>query len=67
MVVPYQMWMLDRIAQAMAPAWTDEATRADLHDWLSRFPGGPEILDLDRVLEGARVEKRGARLHSVAD
>ena len=65
MVVPYQIWMLGRIADAMAPALADEGARQDVANWLARFPGGEQVLELDAFLEGARVEKRDARLHSV--
>ena len=65
MVVPYQIWMLGRIAEAMAPCLADAASFGELARWLARFEGGQEMLDLDARLEGARVEKRDARLYSV--
>ncbi|MCR9095975.1 MAG: glutathione S-transferase C-terminal domain-containing protein [bacterium] len=65
MVVPYQIWMLGRIAEAMAPCLADAAAFGELTRWLARFEGGREILDLDARLAGARVEKRDARLYSV--
>ena len=65
MVVPYQIWMLGRIADAMAPCLAETASRDALEAWLSGFEGGTDLLGLDDWLEGARVEKRDARLHSV--
>ncbi len=64
MVVPYQIWMLGRLADAMAPCLSDASARGALEGWLASFDGGPELLDLDARLEGARVEKRDARLYS---
>ena len=66
MVVPYQMWMLSRIADAMAPCLADDSSRRDIAGWLSKFPNGESLLELDSLLEGARVVKRESRLHSVA-
>jgi len=59
MVVPYQMWMLDRIARAMA-----DANNKTLSDWLEQFETGGEILELDVRLEGCGVRKDGGRLYS---
>ena len=59
MVVPYQMWMLDRIEQAMA-----DANTKTLSDWLKRFESGAEILELGTRLEGCRFRKDGGRLFS---
>ena len=59
MVVPYQMWMLDRLEAALA-----DADPTSLRDWLARFERGEEILELDTRLEGCRVRKDGGRLVS---
>ena len=59
MVVPYQIWMLDRIECAMVNTDTDV-----LSDWLERFESGGEILELGSRLEGCRVRKDGGRLFS---
>lgn len=59
MVVPYQMWMLDRLEAALA-----DADPGSLRDWLARFERGEEILELDTRLEGCRVRKDGGRLFS---
>ena len=59
MVVPYQMWMLNRIEHAMADANTHA-----LSEWLKRFESGGEILELGTRLEGCGVRKDGGRLFS---
>ena len=59
MVVPYQLWMLDRLERAMT-----NANRKALSDWLGRFESGEEILELGSWLEGCRVDKNGGRLFS---
>lgn len=59
MVVPYQMWMLDRIEREMA-----DANTKTLSDWLKRFESGAEILELGTRLEGCRLRKDGGRLFS---
>ena len=59
MVVPYQIWMLERIDDAMRNA--DHQT---LHSWLDRFESGGEILELQSRLKGCHVRKDGGRLFS---
>ena len=59
MVVPYQLWMLERIERAMA-----NADKRALSDWLRRFESGGEILELGAWLDGCRVHKDGGRLFS---
>ncbi len=66
MVVPYQMWMLARLAREIDACRARPEGRAALDPWLARFPRGRELLELDRLLAGCRVEKRGARLFSAA-
>jgi glutathione S-transferase len=57
MVVPYQIWMLHRLAAAM-----EEADREALSSWIARFASGPELLALDARLRGCRIRKEGGRL-----
>jgi len=64
MVVPYQMWMLGRIEEAMAPALAHPEGRNALETLVGDFNGGDEILDLAKRLDGCRVRKEGARLFS---
>lgn len=59
MVVPYQMWMLARLSDAMR-----EADQEGLASWLSRFADASDLLSLDEHLEGCRVRKEGGRLFS---
>lgn len=59
MVVPYQMWMLERLEAALS----DSDTKV-LGNWLTRFERGEEILELDSRLDGCRVRKEGGRLFS---
>jgi glutathione S-transferase len=64
MVVPYQMWMLGRIEEAMSPSLQSKTGRSSLESMVSGFDGGSEILELDALLEGCRVHKRESRLFS---
>jgi len=66
MVVPYQMWMLERIERVLARCTASAGGRASIEAFLGRFDGGAELLDLATLLAGCRVEKRDARLYSVA-
>ncbi len=65
MVVPYQMWMLDRIEHAMAPAVARQNGRSALESLVGGFDGGRDVLDLSKHLDGCRVRKEGGRLFSV--
>lgn len=65
MVVPYQMWMLERIEEAMAPALAHPEGRNALEALVGDFSDGSEILDLAKRLDGCRVRKAGALLFSV--
>jgi glutathione S-transferase len=64
MVVPYQIWMLQRIGAAIDAATKGADGRAAIEGFLSGFPSGRELLGLDSLLAGCRVRKRGARLFS---
>ena len=66
MVVPYQIWMLQRMADALAPALADPTARASLERFLAQFEGGTDLLGLDTLLAGCRVRKEGALLYSRA-
>jgi len=59
MVVPYQIWMLQRIAAAMVGCDLT-ATSA----WLATFNRGEEILELDNRLARCRITKQGGLLYS---
>ena len=60
MVVPTQIWMLQRMGVAMAAA-----NQAEIADWLKQFSCGEEILKLDEMMADCRIDKRGGRLLSM--
>lgn len=60
MVVPNQIWMLQRLEAALA-----EADGDILASWLACFDQGPELLELEASLRGCRVRKQGGLLFSV--
>ena len=66
MVVPYQMWMLQRVASALEACTASAAGRNAIGSLLSGFEAGEELLDLDTLLAGCRTRKVGARLYSDA-
>ena len=66
MVVPYQVWMLQRIEAVLARCASTPAGRVSIEDWLGGFERGHELLALSERLEGARVVKEGGRLRSAA-
>ena len=59
MVVPNQIWMLQRLEAALAEADGDV-----LASWLACFDQGPELLELETSLRGCRVRKQGGLLFS---
>ena len=59
MVVPAQIWMLQRIQGAMQGASTHA-----LHHWLDQFPNGREFAELQQRLAGVQIDKRGGLLYS---
>jgi glutathione S-transferase len=67
MVVPYQMWMLQRIAGVLEACTETAEDRSAIEGFLSRFPAGHELLELDERLAGCRVRKEGGRLFSRPD
>ncbi len=66
MVVPYQVWMLQRLERVLAACRAEAGARAAVDALLARFPRGPELLELGARLGGCRVRKERGRLHSVA-
>jgi len=65
MVVPYQMWMLERIKRVLHRCIANDSGQGAVAELLSHFERGSELLDLDSLLAGCRVRKEGARLFSV--
>ncbi len=66
MVVPYQIWMLQRLADVLRDCRAQAQGRAAIDAWLGAFPRGPELLDLDTLLTGCRIRKQGGRLFAEA-
>lgn len=66
MVVPYQIWMLQRIADALRVATADEKGHSALASLFGGFDRGEELMGLDDLLAGCLLHKNGARLFSVA-
>lgn len=64
MVVPYQVWMLQRIADVVRGISAAPGGRAALASMLEAYEGGPRLLDLDAKLAGCRMRKEGGRLFS---
>lgn len=62
MVMPIQIYKLQRLADAIHRATASSGSRAAVSGWLSRFPAGRELLDLEEPLRSCRVRKEGARL-----
>ena len=62
MVAPIHVWMLERLARVLGDATASPEGRASVEKWLSAFPRGAELLELDEMLAGCRVRKEGARL-----
>lgn len=65
MVIPYQIWMLQRVAEAVSRSCADATSRGSLASFLAKFEHGEELLGLGDLLEGCRVRKRGALLYSI--
>ena len=67
MVIPYQIWMLQRVEAALDRATSWPAGRESIEKFLAQFPRGSEILNLADILQGCRVRKEQALLYSVAE
>jgi glutathione S-transferase len=67
MVVPYQIWMLQRLEAIVDACVASAAGRASVERLLGRFQRGSELLSLAGLLDGCRVRKDGARLYSIVD
>ena len=62
MVLPYQVWMLQRLAEAMEACCATAAGDARVSELLGQFERGPELLELPKRLEGCRVRKVQSRI-----
>ena len=64
MVIPYQIWMLQRVERALEACTAGSGGREALETLLKRFPRGAEMLDLAGLMAGCRLRKEGARIFS---
>ncbi len=62
MVIPYQVWMLQRLERELELCIASDEGLDAVSELLERFPGSDELLEIGRLLEGARVRKVGGRL-----
>lgn len=65
MVVPYQIWMLQRLQAAVEACIANASNRSAVENFLAGFQGGQDLLQLEKLLAGCQIRKIGARLHSV--
>ena len=64
MVIPYQVWMLQRLADVLEAGCRTGAGRSAIESFLGRVEGGTALLELDDHLAGCRVRKVGGRIFS---
>jgi hypothetical protein len=62
MVVPYHVWMLQRLADVLRECTRSAPGRERIEALLLQLPSGKELLNLDDALAGCRVRKVGGRL-----
>ena len=62
MVVPYHVWMLQRLADVLSECVRSESGRKQVESLLSQIPQGEELYRLDAELADCRVRKVGGRL-----
>jgi len=62
MVVPYQIWRLQRVLRVLDACTATAAGRAAIEELLGGFRRGGELFDLRSLLAGCRLRKLGARL-----
>jgi hypothetical protein len=66
MVVPYQVWMLQRVADELRACTESSKGRASIATLLTPLQDGASLLELEDLLAGCRVRKAGGRLFSEA-
>jgi glutathione S-transferase len=64
MVMPYQLWMLQRLERVLDACLALPEGQAQIQELLMRFPRGQELMNLGTLMAGCRVRKEGARLFS---
>ena len=65
MVVPYQIWMLQRLEGVLNQARSTSQGEQAISHFLSHWTNGSQLLDLSEMLKACRVKKEGARLYSM--
>ena len=60
MVVPIQIWMVQRIGDAM-----ERADQKELADWLKHFKQGGDMLEINAMTANCKINKHGGRLFSM--
>ncbi len=63
MVSPYQVWMLGRLSDAMAPPSSNTNQMASLTQFLEDFASGTELLELPERLKNCRMRKQFEHLY----
>jgi hypothetical protein len=66
MVLPYHVWMLERVARVVRACTASPENAEAVRGLLARWPAGERLLELDERLAGCRIEKRGGRIFSVS-
>lgn len=66
MVVPYHLWMLQRLAAILDEATASDGGKASVDAWLGDFLNGRQLFELNDRLADCRVRKDGGRLFSVS-
>lgn len=62
MVIPYQIWMMQRLESVIGQVLQSDPGRSAMEDFAVPFARGSELLELSKLLEGCRVRKEGALL-----
>ena len=66
MVLPYQVWMLQRVAGVLDQCTGTAAGRASIKALLEPFPAGEAFLNVSESLAGCRLSKQNGRLVAAA-
>jgi len=62
MVVPYHVWMLQRVAGVLGECTSHAEGRARIEALVAPIPNGPDLLQLGDLLAGVEVRKIGGRI-----
>lgn len=67
MVSPYQVWMLQRLTDAMADNLANEQQKASITALIQPFTGASDFLDLPQQLASCRIRKQFEQLFAQTD